>query len=112
MKFSIWNQYFSHKHTSSLPKLEVLERLELFYATKKPKLLNKTESGLRVEKGSLLASIFCIGPETWCKNIVTIETKQIGSGTEVVFNINLKLPGLTIGKNFLLAEAQSACEEL
>ena len=112
MKISFWNQYFVHEYLCSLPRDEIIERLKGFYSSKKPKSLELIGSKLRVEKGSIWASLFCIGPETWCKNITEIEIKETSDGSKVIFNINLKLPGFTVGKNCLLVEASSACNTL
>ena len=112
MKISFWNQYFVHEFSSTLPRDEVIEKLKCFYSLKNPKSLGLLDSKLRIEKGSIWASLFCIGPETWCKNIIEIDVKETSDGSEVIFNINLKLPGFTVGKNYLLVEASNACEAL
>ena len=110
MKFSIWNQYFQYSYSSSMNKEEVLSRLETFFSEKKPKAIFIRGNNLTIEKGSLFASFFCIGPETWCKNIINIEVKEIPEGSHIQFDINLKLPGFTFGRNFLLEEAAEACK--
>ena len=112
MKVSWWNQYFVHEVTSTLPRAEVIEKLKDFYSSKKPKSIELINSKLRIEKGSIWASIFCIGPETWCKNIIEIDVQETTDGSKVTFYINLKLPGFTVGKNYLLVEASNACDAL
>ena len=113
MKFSFWNQYFSHSYESELERAQILENLESFYQKRNPKSVTRTDDGLTVVKGSLFMSLVAIGPETWLKNISTIRlVEREAHRTRVEFCVNLKLPGLTLGKNYLIEEMKQACEHI
>jgi hypothetical protein len=110
MQFSLWNQYFSHVHQSELGALEAMSKVRAYYEGKGAKLVKADESSFCVEKGSLVMSILGMGPETWLKHFVVVSSSYLSDGkTEITFNINLKLFGLTAGKNFLLSETKEAC---
>ena len=110
MKFSFWNQYFSHVHESEHSPAVALEKLRDYYQRKGGKLIEISEGSFCIEKGSIIMSIIGFGPETWLKHLITVSANAVSAEkTQISININLKIPGFTIGKNFLLDEAKAAC---
>jgi hypothetical protein len=115
MKFSLWNQNFVYSASVTLKKSEAIEQLAALYRRKKHRKLDvfPQDGKLFVVKGSVLASIFSIGPETWLRHNIQVTAIEIAPmETRFEFAINLKIIGLTVGKNFLIEECKSLVASL
>ena len=79
MKFSLWNQNFVYSAAVPLKKSEAIEQLAALYRRKKHRKLDvfPQDGKLFVVKGSVLASIFSIGPETWFRHNIQVTAIEI-----------------------------------
>jgi hypothetical protein len=115
MKFAFWNHYFSFTTVASVSAAASIERLSSLYRSKgiQRVAIDSEKNTIVVEKGSIWCSIFVIGPETWCRHIVTVKATDVpGAATELEFGINLKLVGWTLGKNSLIEECRAVSAAL
>jgi len=108
MKFSWWMHKYEYEAAIEKDANSALRQLTEYYqASSRAARVKTTSDGLEVERGSLLFSIFGIGPETWCRHVLRVSLQSDGTHRTLLrWKIEMKFCGVTAGKNYLIDECK------
>lgn len=116
MKISAWNQYWEHKEIVSLSPEQAYEGLIKHYNKSSKSFITIKENfsrGFSFHRGNAIVSVLGLGSELWCKHFVDVDIQEIEEGkTQIIWNINLKIFGLQVGKNAIIEECKEIVKKI
>ena len=103
--FSWWTHSLTHEEAVPGSRAECYERLLRHYERLGASILqSQRPDSLTYARGSLFASCFGFGPETWCRHTVAVRLSHGEDGVLIKWSVDLKLCGFSVGKNAIVEE--------
>lgn len=103
--FSWWTHLLSHEETVLGSRDGCYQQLLRHYKRLGVALLEtQPPDSLTYVRGSMWVSCFAFGPETSCRHTVTVRLSDDEDGVRIQWAVDLKLCGLSVGKNAIIEE--------
>ena len=115
MQFSLWSHHLIYKDTTSLPVERVYDELLKYYKkTKSFKLVKGVPSSCLVfHRGSIIFSILGIGSELSAKHQINVDIQELKNGdVQILWEVDMKCCGLTVGENAIIKECKRIVNNL
>ena len=116
MRASWWSQRLDYHGTFALPAAEAHDRLLRYYESSSGSFkLDECDppDSFSFQRGSTLFSVLGLGSELSAKHVVTLEFERVSdSACNVIWHIDVKLFGVQVGRNAIVAECETLAKEL